>query len=142
MAFWKRLFSWTERWTQATTDTGNIDELLAQADSLLSEGSYAKAEKATKLVLNSEPRSERAWLLLGHIYSAAGKPAKAAMYFEQTLALDPDNDLAARRLETLKDFLAGNPQQMAIYKAEKEFLGAIRRFRFEPKTTKTGGDQT
>ena len=140
MTFWKRLFRGPEAGTQAKPDAGNVDEVLARADALLSEGSHAEAEKQTKLVLNSDPRSARAWLLLGHIYSAAGKPGKAAVYFEQTLALDPENDLAAGRLETLKRFLAGNQQQMAIYNAEAQFVAAIPRFRFEHKISKSAGD--
>lgn len=92
-------------------------EKLDLAERLLAGSSYQEAHRLCLSVLETSPRTGRAWFLLGLLAADHGNTAKAAELFQKAVLLDP---AAARHHAQFARTLIGlNQRQAAIDSAER-----------------------
>jgi glyoxylase-like metal-dependent hydrolase (beta-lactamase superfamily II) len=69
---------------------------------LLGEGNNAEAIAVFKMIVDCYPKSWNAWDSLGEAYMTNGETDLAIESYSKSLELNPDNDNAARQIESMK----------------------------------------
>ena len=116
----------------------NISLELEHAESAIQQGDKSGARSILRKVLEQEPRNVDAWLLFA---DAAQKPEHTIQCLERVQLLDPGNEIAARRLEQIRqappeetqtdqESVAGLPKNEPSYPANPQPLKPVQPLRY------------
>ena len=84
-----------------------LDRLKSLAVEKAIEGKFAEAIKINMEVLKEEPEDTDTLMQLAHAYWQTGNIKLAKLYYNKTLAIDPNNILAHKRTTLLKTITKG-----------------------------------
>ncbi len=73
---------------------GHGDTMLQLANSLMTLGRFAEAERAYRNYLETHPQKVNAYINLGNVVLRQGRMADAIQSYQQALVLDPENSMA------------------------------------------------
>lgn len=96
-----------------------IDQKLQKALERIYAGEYLVAAKECQEVLDLEPDNALALTRLGSVYYAMGQVKQARVYWQQALAVDPNNDVLKSFLQQSSSESDRAPAQALTYKVQK-----------------------
>ncbi|MFZ2959167.1 MAG: tetratricopeptide repeat protein [Candidatus Ozemobacteraceae bacterium] len=107
----------------STTLPANEDPVYQQGLAAARASQYTDAEAAFVQVLSRNPKHFNAWVNLGNVYAATGKPADAAARYLRALKLNPGNGFARKALDKAYSELGLNPGEKNLLTGDDTPVG-------------------